>query len=216
MKQSIVWKSVLLIFFILLADQLLKIWVKTNMYLGEDISLIGTWAHIHFVENPGMAFGWLLGGRAGKMFLSIFRIAAIVAFIWCLRSFWRNKAPQGFVLCFSLVLAGAIGNMIDCTFYGWIFDSGTVYNSDAGYYVGYTDISKFSCSGYTSFLHGCVVDMLSFPILRGVYPDWIPIMGGKTYLFFAPVFNIADSAVTVGAFSIMLFHWKFLKHISKK
>jgi signal peptidase II len=212
MNKSIVWKSILLVTAILLLDQALKIWVKTSMYLGEDIALAGQWARIHFVENPGMAFGWMLGGKAGKIFLSIFRIAAIACFIWYIRHLIRTAASQGFILCISLILAGAIGNMIDCAFYGLFFDSGTVYDSASAAYRGYAGISQLSCAGYAPFLQGCVVDMLSFPVFRGVYPSWLPVIGGNSFLFFAPVFNIADSAVTVGVASILIFHWKCLKH----
>jgi signal peptidase II len=101
--------------------------------------------------------------------------------------------------------------MIDCAFYGLIFDSGTVYHTELEYYVSYSDVSVFSSNGYAPFLQGCVVDMLSFPILQGVYPTWVPVIGGSSFLFFAPVFNIADSAVTIGVFSIILFYWKYLK-----
>ncbi|MDR1672394.1 MAG: lipoprotein signal peptidase [Bacteroidales bacterium] len=216
MKPSIVWMSILLVTVILLLDQALKIWVKTNMSLGEDISLIGTWARIHFVENPGMAFGWMFGGKAGKLFLSVFRIIAIAAIIWYLRMLVRDNAPKGFVLCISSVLAGAMGNMIDCAFYGWIFDTGTVYNTEIGEYMGYAGVSALSCGGYAPFLQGCVVDMLSFPILHGVFPEWLPLVGNSSFLFFAPVFNISDSAVTVGGLSIIVFYWKYLKQTGKK
>ncbi len=215
MKLPIAWKATILVLIILLIDQIFKIWIKTHMSIGQDFPVFGNWFLIHFVENPGMAFGWELGGKAGKMFLSIFRLVAIVAIVWYVRVLIKEKAPQGFVLCISLVLAGAIGNMIDCAFYGLIFDTGTTFNPDFGQYISYAGTSKLSCDGYAPFLHGCVVDMLSFPIFRGTYPDWMPFKGGESFLFFRPVFNIADSAVTIGVACILIFYWGYLRKVSK-
>ena len=216
MKLSIAWKTTILVFFILLIDQILKFWVKTHMYIGQDFPVFGNWFLIHFVENPGMAFGLEFGGKGGKALLSIFRLVAIAAIIWYVRLLIREKAPQGFIMCVSLILAGATGNMIDCAFYGLTFDTGTTFNSELGSYVSYSGISQLSCDGYAPFLHGCVVDMLSFPIFRGTYPDWFPFKAGESFLFFRPVFNIADSAVTVGVFSIVLFYWGYLKKAGDK
>ena len=207
---------IIIIVFIIVFDQILKIWVKTNMYIGEDFSVFGNWFLIHFVENPGMAFGWELGGKTGKMILSIFRLAAIGVFIWYITELIKQKAPLGFVICVGMVLAGAIGNMIDCAIYGLIFDSGTTYNPESGRYFSYPGVSQFSREGYAPFLHGCVVDMLSFPIIRGTYPEWFPYKAGDPFLFFRPVFNIADAAVTTGVFSILIFHWKYLKTVGRK
>jgi len=214
MKLPIAWKATILVFIILIFDQILKFWVKTHMYIGQDFPVFGNWFLIHFVENPGMAFGWELGGKGGKTFLSLFRLAAIVVIIWYVRMLIREKAPQGFIMCVCLILSGAIGNMIDCAFYGQIFNTGTTFNSDFGAYMSYSGISQLSGDGYAPFLHGCVVDMLSFPILRGTYPDWFPFKAGESFLFFRPVFNIADSAVTIGVFSIILFYWGYMKKSS--
>ncbi len=206
MKLSITWKATLLVFVILLFDQILKVWIKTHMYIGEDIPVFGHWFLIHFVENPGMAFGWEFGGNTGKLILSIFRMVAIVAIIWYISTLVKEKAPQGFILCWSLILAGAIGNMIDCAFYGILFGEST-----------FTTIAGFlpEGGGYAPFLYGKVVDMLSFPILHGHYPDWLPLKGGQEFLFFRPVFNIADSAVTIGVLSMVLFYWRYLRKVGK-
>ncbi len=215
MKLPIAWKATILVIIILFVDQILKFWIKTHMSIGQDFPVLGNWFLIHFVENPGMAFGWELGGKAGKIFLSIFRLIAIVAIVWYVRMLIREKAPQGFIMCVSLILAGAIGNMLDCAFYGLIFDTGTTFNPEFGTYVSYAGVSQLSCEGYAPFLQGCVVDMLSFPILHGTYPDWFPFKAGESFLFFRPVFNIADSAVTIGVFSIIIFYWGYLKQVSK-
>ena len=214
MKLSIAWKATILVFVILLVDQILKFWIKTNMSIGQDFAVFGNWFLIHFVENPGMAFGWKFGGKAGKLFLSIFRLAAIAAFIWGIRALIRKRAPQGFIMCVSLILAGAIGNIIDSAFYGLIFDTGLTFDAAKGAYVTYYEgISVFSLDGYAPFLQGCVVDMLSFPIFDGFYPDWFPFVGGNRFVFFGPIFNIADSAVTIGIFSIIIFYWEYLKKV---
>jgi len=215
MKFPLTWKVTLIVIVILLIDQILKFWVKTHMSIGQDFPVFGNWFLIHFVENPGMAFGWEIGGKAGKAFLSLFRLAAIAVIIWYIRTLIRGKAPQGFIICLSLILAGAIGNMIDCAFYGLIFDTGTTFNSEFGTYMSYSGVSQLSGAGYAPVLHGCVVDMLSFPIFHGTYPDWFPFNAGKPFLFFRPVFNIADSAVTIGVFSIILFYWGYLKKATK-
>ena len=206
MKLSIACKSTLLIVSILLVDQVLKFWIKTTMCIGEDIPVFGNWFLIHFVENPGMAFGWELGGQVGKLILSLVRLVAIVAFIWYINTLIKEKAPNGFILCVSLILAGAIGNMIDCAFYGLLFGEST-FTSVAGFLP--------ESGGYAPLLYGKVVDMLSFPILHGTYPEWIPFKGGEEFLFFRPVFNIADSAVTIGVLSIIVFYWGYLKEIGK-
>ena len=214
MKLSTGWKATILVFIIIVLDQILKIWVKTNMHYGQYFTIFEDWFLIYFVENPGMAFGWKFGGKTGKLLLSLFRLAAIGLFIWYLTTLIKQRAPQGFILCVSLILAGAIGNMIDSAFYGLIFDTGTVFNAELGRYVEYSGVSKFASDGYAPFLHGCVVDMFSFPIIKGFYPDWFPLMGGRRFVFFGPIFNIADAAVTSGIFAILIFYWNYLKMVN--
>jgi signal peptidase II len=196
---SLANKSVILIFLILLADQVSKIWVKTNMVLGEEIPIIGKSVLIHFTENYGMAFGYEFGGEYGKIALSLFRIVAVAGIIWYLHQLIDKKAPQGLVLSISLILAGAVGNIIDSAFYGMIF-------SDS-----YFTPAEFlpEDGGYATFLHGRVVDLLYFPVLRGDWPEWVPVIGGQRFIFFRPVFNIADAAITTGVAVTLLFYRKY-------
>jgi len=188
-------KSVLLIILILIADQILKIWVKTHMQIGDEIHLFGNRGMLHFIENNGMAFGMEMGGKPGKFILSIFRIAAIFGIGWFLYSLIKKKANLGLILAVSAIMAGAIGNIIDSAFYGMIFSES--FNQAA--------ILFPPGGGYSSFLHGRVVDMFYFPIINTHWPDWSPIKSGESFVFFRPVFNIADSAITCGVTSIVLF-----------
>ncbi|MCD4769464.1 MAG: lipoprotein signal peptidase [Bacteroidales bacterium] len=194
-------KSILLIFLILIADQVFKLIIKTNMVIGEERNVIGNWFILHFIENNGMAFGMELGGKAGKLILSLFRIAAIIGIGWYIRYLRINGASTGLVLSISAIMAGAIGNLIDSAFYGIIFSE------------SYFETAVFfpEGGGYSSFLHGRVVDMLYFPVISGNWPDWSPFRPGQSFIFFRPVFNLADSAVTIGVFSIILFQRKFFK-----
>jgi len=195
-------KSLIIIFLILVADQVLKIWVKTTMALGDEFVVFEDWFTLHFVENNGMAFGFEFAGEYGKMFLSIFRIIAVIAIGWYLFKLAKQKdIPFGFIVSISLIFAGAIGNIIDSLFYGMIFEH------------SYGQVSAIfpEGGGYEGFLHGKVVDMLYFPVIKGFYPTWFPFWGGQDFIFFRPVFNIADSAITTGVLILILFQKKFFK-----
>jgi signal peptidase II len=191
--------ALLVIFLVLFIDQVVKIWIKTHMVLGQEFK-ITDWFIIHFTENNGMAFGMELGGSIGKLILSIFRLIAIAAIIWYLTSLVKSKASIGLIICVSLILAGAFGNIIDSAFYGMIFNE------------SYYQVSTvFAPDHYSGFLHGKVVDMLYFPLIEGHFPQWIPFWGGDEFVFFRPIFNISDSSITVGVAIILLFQKKFFK-----
>ena len=192
-------KSLLLIFLILIADQVLKIYIKTHFMLGVEVVIAKNWFIIHFVENNGMAFGFEFGDNIGKYFLSIFRIAAIGALAWYLTKLWKRELPFGIIACFSLILAGAAGNLIDSAVYGLIFNESH----------GQVATLFPEGGGYTSFLLGKVVDMFYFPLIETRFPGWFPLWGGQEFIFFRPVFNIADSAISVGIVSIFIFYRSF-------
>lgn len=202
MKQflTILGKPLTITFLVLLADQWLKIWVKTNMMLGHEFPVFGNWFIIHFVENPGMAFGMEFGGDWGKLLLSMFRIVAVFGIGYYLFKLSKD-AHKGFKICVALIFAGAIGNILDSAFYGLIFNE------------SFNQIASFMPEegGYASFLHGRVVDMFWFPLFEGNFPDWFPYWGGEHFLFFRPVFNIADMSISTGIITIFVFHRRFLK-----
>jgi signal peptidase II len=196
MKVSRLKLSLLIVSVLIISDQWLKFWIKTNLALGDEIHVFSNWFILHFVENNGMAFGFEFAGEYGKMFLSIFRIAAVIAIGWYLVRLSRQEAPRGFIVSLSLIFAGALGNIIDSALYGLLFDH------------SYGQVASFlpEGGGYAGFLHGKVVDMFYFPLIVGRYPEWLPYLGGDEFIFFRPVFNIADSSITVGIFSILLFY----------
>ena len=197
-------KAIYFILLILVIDQALKIWVKTHMVIGEEIHIFGKWGMLHFIENNGMAFGMEMGGKSGKLILSIFRVAAIIAIGFFLNSIINKKATTGLILSVSAIMAGAIGNIIDSAFYGMIF-SESFYEPAVLFPPG---------GGYSSFLHGRVVDMLYFPVINTTWPDWSPYRPGESFIFFRPVFNIADSAITCGVIAIILFQKKMFRGLS--
>lgn len=194
--------AVILIIAILLIDQFIKIWVKTHMELHESIR-VTNWFYIAFIENNGMAYGMQIGS---KLLLSLFRVVAIGAlwyYIWLQSK--KTNVRWGYIVCLSMILAGAAGNLIDCMFYGLCFDASTV--GHVSQYVGLGN-------GYESFLMGRVVDMFYFPLIVTTYPDWFPVCGGEDFIFFSPVFNFADSSISVGVVALLLFFRKEIGQIS--
>ena len=193
-------KPLIVVFLVLLIDQISKFWIKLNMTIGESFSVLGDWFQIYFIENNGMAFGWELGAQYGKLVLSIFRIIAVALLFYFIYYLTKKKTKFGPLLGISLITAGALGNIIDGMFYGMIFSESTFYEVATLFPEG---------GGYAGFLQGKVVDMLYFPLFT--FPEWIPFLGGQ--IFFSPIFNIADSAITIGFLYLLIFQWDFLKNI---
>lgn len=201
-------KSFVVMFVVLLLDQILKIWVKLHMTLGEEIPVIGKWFKLLFIENNGMAFGWLDGGGM-KLVLSIFRILAVIVLIGIMIRLSKKNTKFGVMFGLALITAGAMGNILDCVFYGRIFSESTFTQFATLFPDG---------GGYASWLHGRVVDMLYFPIIDVARENasWLPnfFFGPDGhFIFFRPIFNLADAAITIGVFYMLIFQWKWLKNI---
>lgn len=198
------WIS-LLVILLLVTDQVIKFAVKLNMTIGESIPVFGNWFQICFIENNGMAFGMQFGGSIGKLALSLFRVVLIgFLIVYLRRLIKRTDTPTGVLVGLALVLVGAIGNVIDCLFYGEIFSAST-----------YTQVAQLfpPDGGYTSFLYGKVVDMFYFPIIDTTWPQWMPFCGGEHFIFFSPIFNFADAAISCGMIALILFYNKYLSMV---
>jgi signal peptidase II len=184
-------KPIIAILLILLADQVLKTWVKTNMFIGQEFHLIKDFAIIHFTENNGMAFGMEFGGETGKLALSLFRILAVAGIGYGLHYLIKHKYHRGLTMNVAFIFAGALGNIIDSVFYGVIYK-------------------------YESLFHGRVVDMFYFPLLQGNFPSWLPVWGGEEFIFFRPVFNVADASISIGVIMILIYQKVYFKEEIKE
>jgi signal peptidase II len=213
MKTLKIWHVVLIITAIIIVDQVLKIWIKTSYPEGPVMNVLGLkWFQLHFIENPGMAWGWKFGNETGKMILTLFRLAAVIFGTWYLGRIVKQEYRRGFIICAALIYAGALGNLIDSMFYGMIFDKGLHYDPTINDYVRYAGVAQFSSQGYSSFLHGSVVDMLYFPIIKnGTFPHWFPFVGDQKFEFFSPIFNVADASISIGVITLLLFQRRFFK-----
>jgi len=201
LRRSLIVTSIILL--VVLLDQLLKFYIKTNYTIGSGFDMLDLpWAKIHFIENEGMAFGLTFGGETGKLLLSLFRLVMVSFLVYMMVQLIKAKESTWLLVCFALIIAGALGNIIDSAVYGLIFSE-----SD----IGQTAVLFPEAGGYGKFLHGKVVDMLYFPLVNSTWPEWFPIWGGKSFQFFRPVFNIADASISTGVISILLFHRKFFQ-----
>ena len=204
MKLTKGYLATIVIVGVILIDQILKIWVKTNFYIGEELPIFD-WFKLYFIENNGMAFGMEMGS---KLFLSLFRIVAVSLLIYYLiKITGRPNVKVGYVVCFSLITAGAAGNIIDSVFYGLIFNNPLPPETAVLFPDG---------GGYASIFHGRVVDMLYFPLFSFYWPEWMPYIGGDYFLFFQPIFNFADASITVGILTLIIFYSNSFVSLSNK
>ena len=195
--------AILVIAIVLIIDQALKVYIKTHFYYGESYNILGLdWAQLKFVENEGMAFGLSYGGITGKYVLSIFRVLMAAFLIYFLVQLIRSKESKGFILSFSLIIAGAIGNILDSLYFGIIFGNSNYHTRNLAEFMP-------EGGGYAGFLQGNVVDMFYFPMIKSHFPEWVPLWGGQYFEFFRPIFNVADASISVGVVLILLFHRKF-------
>lgn len=178
---------------VILLDQVLKLWIHETMTLGQERAVFGNWFYLHYTENPGMAFGMELSMKYGKLILTGFRLVVVIGIIWYLIKLINEQANKWFIICVSLVVAGAMGNIIDSTFYGVLLNNAP-YGSP------------------TRWFHGRVIDMLYFPVIEGHFPEWFPIWKGEDFVFFRPVFNLADTSISTGVISIFVFQKRFFAH----
>ena len=194
--------AILIIALIIIADQALKIWIKTSFPFGHVKDVMGIpWFKLYFIENKGMAWGWEFGGEWGKMILTLFRLGAVIFGTWYLVKIVKQKYSRGFIICAALIYAGALGNLIDSMFYGLIFEESS-----------YAHVAQiFPAGGYAGFLHGRVVDMLYFPLIKSSFPSWLPFIGGDEFEFFSPIFNIADASISIGVITLFVFQKRFFK-----
>ncbi len=195
----------LIICLVVIADQVLKIYVKTHFHAGESHAIVGSWFQLYFIENEGMAYGWKFGGEWGKLLLTLFRLAAVIFGVFYIRKIIQQKYHPGFIICAALIFAGALGNLIDSMFYGMIFQDSSPFS--------YNVAQIFPAHGYAGFLHGKVVDMLYFPIIQNAhFPAWVPFWGGEDFIFFRPIFNLSDAAISTGIITILIFQKRYFKN----
>jgi len=193
--------AILIVLLVIIADQALKFYIKTHFYYGEEVNVIGKWFRLHFIENEGMAFGMKLSqADIGKLVLTLFRLIAVIAGFFILKSIVNKGYGRGAIICGALILAGALGNLIDSIIYGLIFTDSTFHLAQLVPWG----------QGYGRLFHGRVVDMLYFPIIDTQMPSWVPVLGGKDFVFFEPVFNIADAAISIGVLVLVFFQKKLI------